>query len=68
MRHDDAGVGHELGQPTGDLVNVANPVVDEEDLALAQQLAANGLGNRRFVVLPHVGQNRAAISGRRGDH
>ena len=42
-----------------------HPVVHEEHLALAQQLAPDGLGHRPLVVLADVGEDRLAL-GRRG--
>ena len=35
----DAGLGHQFAQPFGGLLNRLHPIVDEEDLAVAQQLA-----------------------------
>ena len=46
-------------------VDVLDPVVHEEDLALPEQLAADGLGHRPLVVVPHVGQDRLPVGGRR---
>ena len=46
----DAGLGHQLAQLGGHVVDVAHAVVDVEDLALAQQLAADGLGDGPLVV------------------
>ena len=42
-------------------------MVDEEDLALAQQFPAHGLGHRPLVVLAHVGEDGPAFGRRRGD-
>ena len=42
-----------------------HPVVHEEDLALAQQLAADGLGDGPVVVLADVGEDRLALGRRR---
>ena len=42
-------------------------VVDEEDLALAQQLAADRLGDGALVVLADVGEDRLARGRRRVD-
>ena len=61
----DAGLGHQLGQPRRLLLDVPDPVVHEEDLALAQQLAADGLGDGPLVVLADVGEDRLAVGGRR---
>ena len=54
------GLGRHGPHPLGGGVDVLDPVVDVEDLALAQQLAADGLGGGRLVELAHVGQDRAA--------
>ena len=48
-----------------DLFDVGDAVVHEEDLALPQELAADGLGNGAFVVLADVGEDRLAVR-RRG--
>ena len=61
----DAGLGHEVAQTGGHVVDVLHPVVHVEHLALAQQLAADGLGHRPVVLLAHVGEDRLAL-GRRG--
>ena len=60
--------GTSAPQPPGHRLDVGHPVVHVEDLALAQQLAPDGLGDGRLVVLAHVGEDRPAV-GRRGvDH
>ena len=61
----DAGLGHQLAQVGGHVLDVLHPVVHEEDLALAQQLAADGLGDRPLVVLADVGEDRLALGRRR---
>ena len=38
----DPRLGHELGQAGGDAVDILHPVVDVEDLAVPQQLTADG--------------------------
>ena len=48
-----------------DLVDVLHPVVHVEDLALAQQLAADGLGHGPLVVLADVGEDGLAVGRRR---
>ena len=65
MGDDDAGLGHQLPQAVGHVVDVLHPVVDEEDLALPQQLPADGLAHRPLVVLAHVGEDRLAVGRRR---
>ena len=49
----------------GDVLDVLHPVVHEEHLALAQQLAADGLGHGPVVVLADVGEDRLAVGRRR---
>ncbi len=61
-------LGHHGPQPFGHRVDVLDPVVHVEDLSLAQELAANGLGGGGLVELAHVGEDGEA-GGRRGvDH
>ncbi len=52
----------------GHRLDVLDPVVDVEDLALAQQLAADGLGGRRLLELADVGEDRPAGRRRGVDH
>ena len=59
----DPGLGHELAQVLGDELDVLHLVVHEEDLALAEQLAADGLGDGTIVVLADVGEDRLALLG-----
>ena len=54
MGHGHAGLGHELAHSSSRRLDVRDPVVHEEDLALAQQLAADRLDHGRFVELPDV--------------
>ena len=61
----DARLGHELADVRGDVLDVLHPVVHEEHLALAQQLAADRLGDGAVVVLADVGEDRLAVGGRR---
>ena len=61
----DARLGNEVTHVLGDDVDVLHPVVDVEDLALAQQLAADRLRDRAVVVLADVGENRLTVFGRR---
>ena len=61
----DARLGHELADVGGDALDVLHAVVHEEHLALAQQLAADGLGHGPLVVLADVGEDRLALGRRR---
>ena len=61
----DAGLGHELAEARRAVLDVLHAVVHEEHLALAQELATDGLGHGPLVVLPHVGEDRLAVR-RRG--
>ncbi len=65
VRDRDARLGHELAHLRGDVLDVLHPVVDVEDLPLAEQLAPDRLGHRALVVLADVGQDRLALLGRR---
>ena len=64
VRDRDARLGHEVAHLLGDVLDVLHPVVDVEDLALAQQLAPDRLGDRAVVVLADVGEDRLARLGR----
>ena len=61
----DPGLGHEVADLGRDLLDVLHPVVHEEHLALAEQLAADRLADGPVVVLADVGEDRLAIGGRR---
>ena len=61
VRDDDAGLGHELADAARDVLDVADAVVHEERLALAQQLAAERLGDGALVELADVGEDRLAV-------
>ena len=65
---DDPRLGHELAEAAGDLVDVGDPVVHEEGLALAQQLAAQRLADGALVELADVGEDRLAVRRRGLDH
>ena len=64
VRHGDARLGHELGELRGDPVDARDAVVHEEDLALAQQLAADRRGHLLVAVGPHEGEDRVPVLGR----
>ena len=51
----------------GGLLDRVHAVVDEEDLAVAQQLAAYGGGDLAVLVGADVGQHRVTLLGRRRD-
>ena len=65
-----ARLGDQLGQARGGGVDVLDPVVDEEHLPLAQQLAADRGGDLLGLVGAHVGEDRVAVlgRGRQGGH
>ena len=67
MRDRDPRFGHQLAHVLGDEVDVLHPVVHEEHLALAQQLAPDRLGDGAVVVLADVGEDRLAVLRRRVD-
>src|SRR2546430_16416985 len=58
-------VGDELAQLLAHVVDVLHTVVDEEDLALAQQLPPDRLGRGTLVELAHVREDGLAVLGRR---
>ena len=67
VRDDDARLGQLLLQPRGLPVDRRHPVVDPEDLALAQQLAPHGAEREALVVAADVREHRLAVLGRRVD-
>ncbi len=68
VRDGDARVGHELSESSRHLIDVRDPVVDEEDLTFAQELSSHRLDHRRLVVLAHVREDGPAVGRRRRDH
>ncbi len=60
-----ARFGNQLAQIAGDVLDVGHTVVHEEHLTLAQQLAADGFGDRPLVVLADVGEDRLTFGRRR---
>jgi hypothetical protein len=64
---DDAGVGDHLADLVGDGFDVVDLVVDEEDLAVAGELALQGLLDARLVVGDDLGDDAAAVGGGRGE-
>ena len=65
MGHGHPGLGHQLTHAGCDLIDVVDPVVHEEHLAVPQHLAADGLRDGPLVVPAHIGQDRLPV-GRRG--
>ena len=59
--------GHQLPQLGCAAVDGLDPVVDVEDLALPQELAAHGLRDGPLVVLADEGEDGLAVGGRRLD-
>ena len=62
------GLRHETSDLPRRRIDVCDPVVDVEDLALSEQLASDGLGHGTLVGLADIGQDRPTIHGWRGDH
>ena len=60
----DARAGREALDVGRDREEVADPVVDEEDLTLARELALQRLLDAPLVVRDHLGHDRAAVGGR----
>ncbi len=67
MAHPNARFGNEGLNFRGHLVDRADFVVHEVDLAAAAQLAQSGFTQCRFVPLDHESLDREALSRRRGD-
>ncbi len=63
----DTGLGDDLAEPGGGPVDGLHPVVDVEDLALAQEFTADGGADLLLLVRPDEGQDRVALLGRGGD-
>ena len=59
-----AGLGHELGQIAGHLVDALNAVVNKEHLALANQLSPNSSGDLLLAIAANEGENRVSFFGR----
>jgi hypothetical protein len=57
----DARLGNERRDPSGDVVDGLDPVVDVEDLPVAQELAPDGRHHDLVVVLTHVGHDRVPV-------
>ena len=67
VRDRDPRLGHQLAQPARRLVDRLDPVVQVEDLAVAQQLAVDGRGHLLVVVRADEGQHRVPLLRRGGD-
>ena len=67
VRRRDPRLGHELAQPRGRAVDRLDPVVDVEDLPVAQQLAADRRADLLLVVAADEGEHRVPLLGRRQD-
>ena len=57
----DAGARAKGAQFRGDLIDVGDAVVEEEDLAAALQFALDGIADDAFVVGADMGSDRHAI-------
>ena len=68
VRLGEAHAGAQRAQPLGDLVQRLDPVVEEEDLAVAADLALDRLRDQLLVVGADVGADRPPALGRRLDH
>ena len=64
--HAHLGLGDQRLHLGRDLADVLHPVVNIEDLAPAQELAANGRRHLGILVGAHIGQHRQTILGGRG--
>ena len=60
----DAGLGDQLADAGGGLLDRGHLVVDEEDLALTQQLAPDRRGDLLLVVGADEGEDRVPLLGR----
>ena len=61
----DARLGNQLAKAGGGVLDGTHPVVDPEDLALAQQLAPDRLDGDPLVVAADVREDRLAVGRRR---
>ena len=64
VRDGDARLGHELGELRRDALDRLHAVVHEEDLTLAQQLAADRGGDLLVVARTDVREDRMPVLGR----
>jgi len=62
---DDTGLGHDLLQAVRDVVDVVDAVVDEVDLAVAVQLADDGVADQLMVEADNPRLDRQAVARRR---
>jgi hypothetical protein len=67
VRGDDACLGDQLPQPPGRLVDRLHPVVQVEDLAVAEQLAMDRGRDLLVVLRADVGEHWMALFRRGGD-
>jgi len=67
VRDGDPRLRHELRQPGGGRVDGADAVVDEEHLAVAEQLAPDRGRHLLLLVRAHVGEHRVAFLRGRGE-
>src|SRR5262249_45418197 len=67
MYHADARFGDDLTEAPGDVVDVLDPVVDEEHLAATAQLTEHGVADDALVVARDVGTDGEPIDGWRLD-
>ena len=65
---EEAGAGHQAAQPLGRLRQRVDPVVEDEGLAAALDLALDRLADQVLVVGADVGADRAPALGRGLDH
>ena len=68
MGLDEARLGDQRPQPLGGVVQGLDPVVEEEGLPVAADLAPQRLGDELLVVGADVGADRPAALRRRLDH
>ena len=67
VRDSYPGLGHQFPKAAGHFFDIANPVVNKENLALSQQFPADGFSHGPLVVLADIGEDRPAVSRRRGN-
>ena len=58
---DKIGLGHQLLQSPGNLIDAHHPIMDKVHLPTAVYFAQNGLADERLIILTHLGAYRQTL-------